>query len=92
MAFVKTADLVTRNENTYTSVEEWKAEHGECGVSNTNYITDGSMTLNEAGNGVRIVLKYVDEATADSHKDAFADEIAAKNYDVTIVSAETVDE
>lgn len=91
MAFVKTADLVTKNENTYATIEEWKAEHGECGVSNTDYITDGSMTLLEAGNGVNISLTYPDEATANSHKAAFADELAAANYDVTNVTEETTE-
>jgi len=91
MAFVKTADLVTKNENTYASTEEWIAEHGECGAANTNYITDGSMTLLEAGNGVRIVVTYIDEATAIEHKEAFADELAAADYDVTIVSEETTE-
>jgi len=91
MAFVKTADLVTKNTNTYATTDEFKAEHGLLGTENTNYITDSSITLNEAGTGVRIVLTYVDEATADSHRAAFADEIAAKDYDVTIVSEETTE-
>ena len=59
--------------------------------SRFHIITDSSITLNDAGTGVRIVLTYVDEATADSHRAAFADEIAAKDYDVTIVSEETTE-
>ena len=91
MAFVKTADLVTKNDNTYATTDEFKAEHGLLGTENTNYITDSSITLNDAGTGVRVVLTYPDEATAIAHKAAFADELAAKNYDVTIVSEETTE-
>ena len=58
MAFVKTADLVTKNDNTYATTDEFKAEHGLLGTENTNYITDSSITLNDAGTGVRIVLTY----------------------------------
>ena len=88
MAFVKTADFVTKNGNTYATTDEFKAEHGLLGTENTNYITDSSITLNDAGTGVRIVLTYVDEATADAHRAAFVDELATKNYDITIVSEE----
>ena len=49
------------------------------------------MTLLEAGNGVRIVVTYIDEATAIEHKEAFADELAAADYDVTIVSEEATE-
>ena len=49
------------------------------------------MTLLEAGNGVNISLTYPDEATANSHKAAFADELAAANYDVTNVTEETTE-
>ena len=79
MAFVKTADLVTKNGNTYATTDEFKAEHGLLGTENTNYITDSSITLNDAGTGVRIVLTYVDEASADAHRAAFVDYIAPKD-------------
>ena len=92
MAYTKTIDVVTTNGNTYTTTAEFTAEHGPIGTENTNYITDSSITLNEAGTGVRIVLTYVDEATHLAHKDAFAEEIAApKDYEVTIVSEETTE-
>ena len=92
MAFIKTADLVTKNDNTYATTDEFKAEHGLLGTENTNYITDSSITLNEDGTGVRVVVTYVDEATAIAHKEAFADELAAAEYDVTIVSEETTED
>ena len=91
MAFVRTVDVVTKNENTYANADEFLAEHGLLGTENTNYITDSSVTLNEDGTGVRIVLTYVDEATWVSHKDAFVDEIAAKEITITEVSNETTE-
>jgi len=91
MAFIKTLDWVTKNDNTYATTDEFTTEHGPCGTENTNYITDSSITLNEAGTGVRIVLTYIDEATHTAHKEAFADEIASKECDVTVVSEETTE-
>ena len=91
MAYIKTLDWVTKNDNTYATTDEFKAEHGPVGTENTNYITDSSITLNEAGTGVRIILTYVDEATHIEHKEAFADEMAAKECEVTVVSEETTE-
>jgi hypothetical protein len=90
MAFIRTIDVVTTNGNTYDTSEEFTAEHGPMGTENTNYITDSSITLNEAKDGVRIVLHYVDEATWQSHKDAAADDVAAKDITISEVSNETV--
>lgn len=90
MAFIRTIDVVTTNGNTYESSTEFTTEHGPLGTENTNYITDSSITLNEAKDGVRIVLTYVDEATWQSHKDAAADDVAAKAVTITEVSNETV--
>jgi hypothetical protein len=86
MAFIRTADLVTNNSNTYATIEEWIAEHGRCGLYNDQYIQNGTMSVNEAGNGVRIVLEYIDEAAMTAHREAFADEIAAAQFTSTIVS------
>jgi hypothetical protein len=91
MAFIKTLDWVTKNDNTYATTDEFTTEHGPCGTENTNYITDSSITLNEAGTGVRIVLTYVDEATYTAHKEASVDEVAAINCEVTSVSEETTE-
>lgn len=90
MAFRKTADLVTTSSNTYANIEEWMAEHGSCGLHNEQYITDGTMDVNEAGNGVRIVLTYINEANATAHREAFASEIEDRAYTTTVVSEETV--
>jgi hypothetical protein len=90
MAFIRTIDVVTTNGNTYDTSEEFTAEHGPMGTENTNYITDSSITLNEAKDGVRIVLHYVDEATWQSPKDAAADDVAAKDITISEVSNETV--
>jgi hypothetical protein len=90
MAFRKTADLVTNNSNTYANIEEWIAEHGRCGLYNDQYITAGTMDVNEAGNGVRIVLTYIDEANATAHREAFASEIEDRNYTSTVISEETI--
>mgnify|MGYP000196705333 CR=1 FL=1 len=90
MAFIRTVDVVTTNGNTYETAQEFHAEHGPLGTENTNYIIDSSVTLNEDKTGVRIVLTYVDEATWQSHRDAFVDEVATKSVTITEVSNETV--
>ena len=79
MAFIRTIDVATTNGNTYDTTDAFHAEHGLLGTENTNYITDSSVSLLEDKTGVRIVLTYVDEATWQSHRDAFADDVAAKS-------------
>jgi hypothetical protein len=89
MAYVKTATLVTENSNTYATAAEWIAEHGKCGVYNTEYVTNGTMDVTEAGTGVVVVLTFPDESTSDAFTTAHADEIAAAAYTTTVDSTVT---
>jgi len=85
MAFVRTSNIVADNGDVYADVEAWQAVHGPWGVQNEDFCT-GVMTLNEAGNGVQVVLTYVDEATHDAHMVSIADvNIAGTTH--TLVSA-----
>jgi len=73
MAYTYTSTLSSKNGNSYTTVEEWIAEHGPCG---TNYptVTTSSLTLSEDGLSVTRVLSYETEAVKDEHFSAKAGE------------------
>ena len=66
MAYTFTSTLTSKNSNTYSTVNEWIAEHGPCG---TNYdtVTTGSLSLSEDGASVTRVVVYEDEAAKDAH-------------------------
>lgn len=66
MAYTYTSTLTSKNSNTYSTVNEWIAEHGPCG---TNYdtVTTGSLTLSEDGASVTRVVVYENEAAKDAH-------------------------
>jgi hypothetical protein len=85
MAFVKTSNIVADNGDVYADTAAWIAAHGPCGTENIPFCT-GTMTLNEAKNGVQIVLTYVDEATHDAHMVAVAD-VTKAGTTHTLVSA-----
>lgn len=70
MAYTITDTLTAKNGDTYASVDLWKATHGPCGVDNTEYVTSGSLTLDEGGASVTRVLVYADEATKNAHVSA----------------------
>jgi len=71
MAYTFTSKLTSKNSNTYTTVNEWIAEHGPCG---TNYdtVTTGSLTLADDGASVTRVIVYENEAAKDAHFTAHA--------------------
>lgn len=86
MAFRHTSTLTTDNSNTYADTDAWIAEHGPCGVENTDHITNGTLTLS-GNNAVIRVLEYADEAAKNTH---FADgPPTGKAYTVSNVSTET---
>lgn len=66
MAYTFTSELTSKNSNTYSTVNEWIAEHGPCG---TNYdtVTTGSLTLSEDGSTITRVMVYEDENAKDTH-------------------------
>ena len=86
MAFRHTSTLTTSNSNTYADTDAWIAEHGPCGVENTDHITNGTLTMS-GNNAVIRVLEYADEAAKNTH---FADGPPTdKAYTVSNVSTET---
>lgn len=70
--FTVSAKLTTTTDSTYTTVEEWVAEHGPCGVENFEFINSGEMTLNDE-TSVIVTLEYDSEETWQAHRNAYAD-------------------
>ena len=66
MAYTFTSTLTSKNGNTYSTVNEWIAEHGPCGT-NHDSVTTGSLTLSEDGASVTRVVVYEAEANKDAH-------------------------
>lgn len=60
MPYRVTNILTTTSGNTYASVDEWKAEHGNCGTTNP-LVTSGSITL-ASPTSVRTVKIFASEA------------------------------
>ena len=70
MAFQKTSVLTSKNSNTYTTSEEWIAEHGPCGTSHENV---SNWTINANGtNAVTRVLQFATEADGQALASAFS--------------------
>ena len=76
MAITKTYNLTANNGDVYADTAAWVAAHGLCGTENLEFVTEGTMTLLDGGNGVQVVLEYPDQATLDAHEATFADDKA----------------
>ena len=91
MAYKSTIDLVSSNGTTYASADEFVATHGPCGTANEAFVTDSSITLLEDGSGVRVVMTYEDEATANAHRASSVNAYdSLANLTNTVISNETV--
>lgn len=91
MAYRSTIDLVSSNGTTYASTDEFIAAHGPCGTQNDAFVTEATMTLLDGGTGVRIVMTYADEDTANAHLASSPNDYdSLENISNTVVSNETV--
>jgi len=66
MAFTLVTRLSTDDGKVYSSVEQWKEEHGMCGTTYPDLL-DSSLELEEGGTSVLRTLVYVDQASRDEH-------------------------
>jgi len=62
-----TFNLNADDGSVYADAAAWVTAFGPCGTENQEFVTEGTMTVLDGGNGVTIVLKYADEATATAH-------------------------
>ncbi len=91
MAYRSTIDLVSSNGTVYASTDEFVAAHGPCGTQNDAFVTEATMTLLEDGSGVRVVMTYADEETANNHLASSPNDYdALENISNTVVSNETI--
>jgi hypothetical protein len=87
MALTITDRLTAKNGDTYADVAAWETAHGPCGTANTEYVTSGTLTLDDGGASVTRVLVYADEATKDAHVAATASR--EKTWNSSNISTET---
>jgi hypothetical protein len=71
MAFTLVTRLSTDDGKVYSSVEQWKEDHGMCGTTYPDLL-DSSLELEEGGTSVLRTLVYVDEAARNAHVEAMA--------------------
>lgn len=69
---------------TYATVDEWKASHGNCGTA-MNQCQSATLTLNEDGVSVTRTLIFANEAQKDSYKAENIVANVARNYTTTHV-------
>jgi len=65
---IVTFNLNADDGSVYADTAAWVAAHGLCGTENLEFVTEGTMTLLDGGNGVQIVLTYADEAARTTHE------------------------
>lgn len=88
--YKKVAILTSQLDTVYESTEAWGAVHGFAGVYNHEYVTDGTITLNEDGQSVTVELLFESKEVADSFASNNVGQSDSLQYDVEIVSEEEV--
>ena len=48
----------TKNSNTYSTVDEFVAEHGPCGVSNLEHILEAGTAVLVGNDSMKVTVKY----------------------------------
>lgn len=84
--YKKVGILTSTLDTVYATVEEWAAVHGKAGVYNHEYVTDGTMTLNEDGRSVTVEWLFESEEVAQAFKDAYAGAAQNQQYTVEVIS------
>jgi len=71
MAYEYKASVVTKNSNTYNSVEEFVAEHGPLGLSSSSeFVQSATAELNEDKTGVIRTMTFDSEAAMNNWREA----------------------
>ena len=57
----------TKNSNTYSTVDEFVAEHGPLGRDNLNYIIEQGTAVLVGNDSMKVTVKYNTEAEYNTH-------------------------
>jgi len=57
----------TKNSNTYSTVAEFVAEHGPCGVSNLDHVMEAGTAALVGNDSMKVTVKYNTEAEYNTH-------------------------
>lgn len=84
MAFTHISTLTSTNANTYSTQDDWIAEHGSCGLNNP-LVTSGTITA-DGTNAVTRTLVYANRDDRTTH---IASRPASLTYTAAFVSEST---
>lgn len=57
----------TKNSNTYSTVDEFIAEHGPCGRDNLAHVLEQGTAVLVGNDSMKVTVKYNTEAEYDTH-------------------------
>ena len=92
MAYEYKASVVTKNSNTYNSVEEFVAEHGPLGLSSSSeFIQSATAELNGDKTGVIRTITFDSESAMNNWREATGNKPGSiATCDATLISRQAV--